>query len=44
LTAIILARFVFGSFKKAIGIPQEGDASFVVFFGFLLNENYKVAF
>lgn len=38
LTTIILVRFVFSSFKKTIGIPWEGDASFMVFFGFLLNE------
>jgi len=38
-TTIILAWIVFGLNKKTIGIPQEGDASFVVFFSVLANEN-----
>jgi hypothetical protein len=42
-TTIILVGIISGSNKKTIGIPREGDASFVVFFGVLANENWKVA-
>jgi len=38
-TTVILAWIVFGSNKKTIGIPQEGDASFTIFFSVLVNEN-----
>ncbi len=41
LTIVILARIVFGLNKKTIWIPQEGDASLVVFFSVLANENWK---
>jgi hypothetical protein len=42
-TTIILVGFVSSSNKKITGISQEGNASLVVFFGVLANENWKVA-
>jgi hypothetical protein len=38
-----LVGFISSSNRKTIGIPQEGDAYLMVFFGVLANENWKVA-
>jgi hypothetical protein len=43
LTTVISMGIVSSSNKKNIGIPQEGDASFVVFSVVLANENWKMA-